>query len=364
MIRLEEKFGYFLVHYNDTEYLTCSKVEALQLAQRTNGWVTWHFNDDVYGAYDWQQQISKSITDLYRERAEQLRKQHDHLVIMYSGGYDSHNMLCAFLDNQIKVDAIVFFYNSMDSNPDTDITLEWKLQTWPRLQNILAQHPEIEFLKIDISHHSLNVIDQHRDDYYYISGGALAPNFIGQSYLQQLLPKKFTTGRLGMLYGVDKPRLRYKNGNFYFNFYDMGHRVKPVIPGSGIEYFYWGRDCPELVIKQAQIAKQYWQANKSFMETHATNKLNADLGLVLDHDWDPLQRLIYPYCSQGIFLTWRPASVTFGQRDKWIYRSNHEAKHKLQDIYKSFISAVDSRWFNQQKPSKGLISHISQDYVL
>jgi hypothetical protein len=364
IISFEENFGYYQVHCGAHSYRTCSKLEALQAAQRNNGSVSWHYNDEVYGSYDWSTPIQEDIIDLYRQRAEQLRSKFDHVVLMYSGGYDSHNMLESFLKNNIKVDAIVSFYNAMDPNNDSDIVVEWQLQTWPRLKPILEAHPEIEFIRMDMSRNSLNMLDMHKDDYYYISDGALAPNFVGISYLHQLLPAKFRTGSLAMVYGVDKPRVRYKNNQFIFNFYDQGFRVKPVTAGSGIEYFYWSADLPKLAIKQAQIAKNFWSGNFELMQTHSRNKRNPDLGVVLDHDHAPLQRMIYPHCSHGVFLTWRPASVTFGQRDIWIYKSNTEYKDKIMDMYKSFKKNVDRRWFNQGRYAKGLIGRISRDYIL
>jgi hypothetical protein len=364
IISFEERFGYYLAHHGSHSYRTCSKLEALQVAQRNNGWVTWHYNDEVYGSYNWSDPVQEDILDLYRQRAQQIRNKFDHVVLMYSGGYDSHNVLESFLKNGVKVDAVVSFYNSMDPNHDSDIVVEWQLQTWPRIKPILDAHPEIEFIRLDMSQNSLNMLTVHKDDYYYVADGALAPNFVGISYLSRLLPAKYQTGTLAMVYGVDKPRLRYKNNQFIFNFYDQGFRVKPVVPGSGIEYFYWSADLPKLVIKQAQIAKNFWASNRELLVTHPKNKQNPNLGTVLDFDHAPLQQMIYPHCSQGKFLTWRPASPTFGQRDIWIYKSNTVYRDKIADMYKSFKQNIDRRWFNQGRHAKGLISNISRDYVL
>ena len=366
IISFEDRYGYYVAHNGNgfSDYQTCSKIEALEVAQRNNGWVSWHFNDESFGTTDWSKDIPEDITELYRQRAIQIREKFDHVIIMYSGGYDSHNMLETFLKNDIKVDAIVSFYNSLDHNTDTDIVLEWQLQTWPRLKPILDSHPEIEFIRMDMSYNSLSMLDKFNDDYFYVSDGALAPNFAGASFLHQLLPSKFQVGSVSMIYGIDKPRLRYDKNQFIFNFYDQGFRVKPIIKNSGIEYFYWSPDLPKLVIKQAQIAKKFWTGNPELVHSHPKNKRNKDLGIVLDHDHIPLQQMIYPHCSTGVFLTWRPASPTFGQRDIWIYRSNTDHRSKLADIYKSYKQNVDRRWFNQGKYAKGLISNISRDYVL
>lgn len=364
VISFEERYGYYIVHYGSIKYRTCSKIEALQISRRNNGSVTWHYNDEVYGSYDWSQEIPEDLEDLYRQRAEQLRAKFDHVVIMYSGGFDSHNVLQSFLKNNVKVDAIVSFYNSMDNSTTGDINQEWQMQTWPRLKPILEAHPEIEFIRLDMSQNSLNMLELHKDDYYYLDDGGLAPNFMGISYLNKLLPAKFHSGSLAMIYGVDKPRLRYQNNRFIFNFYDQGYRIKPVVNGSGIEYFYWSADMPRLAIKQAQVAKKFWSSDPLLIKSHPKNKTNKDLGIVLDQEYIPLQRIIYPHCEVGIFLTWRPTSPLFGRRDEWIYNSNTHYRDQLLDMFESFKQNVDRSWFNQGDHVKGLINNISQDYML
>jgi hypothetical protein len=364
MIQLDEKFGYYLVHFGNLVTKTCSKVEAIEIAERLNGWISWHFCDEEYSSHDWAVPVSTPIQDLYCARAQQIRNEYDHVIIMYSGGYDSHNMLSSFVDNHIKVDAVCSFYNSTDANPLSDINNEWTLQTYPRLQKIKQLHPWLDIIRLDVSQNSLRMIDLHADSYQYIGQGTFAPNFIGLSYLIDLLPRKYRTNRTCILFGVDKPRLRYHNNRFVFNFHDMGYRVKPVKNDTGMEYFYWSRQLPELVIKQAQIAKTVWEQNLDKISTHSGNKNNPDLGWVLDHDYVPVQQQVYPACANDIFLTWRPRSVPFGQRDTWIYHSNSESKHKLNQLYHSFKDSMSPRWFNQGQHDKGLISNISRDYFL
>ena len=107
------KFGYYQVHHGKTIAIFENKFEAIEAAQRINGWISYHFNDDVFGCFDWQLPINDSLNNLYRKRAEQIRRENDYVVCAYSGGFDSHNMLQSFLANDIKIDAILFFYNSL-----------------------------------------------------------------------------------------------------------------------------------------------------------------------------------------------------------------------------------------------------------
>ena len=89
----QSKFGYYQVG----ELLTTfSKVEALGWSQRFNQPVQYRFNDLVFDSYNWTVEPAESLVQLYQRRAQQIREKYDYLVLFYSGGADSHNMLQSF----------------------------------------------------------------------------------------------------------------------------------------------------------------------------------------------------------------------------------------------------------------------------
>ena len=370
ILKLEPKYGYYSIHYGNEQIITVSsKLEAIEAAQRTNGWIQYHFNDDVYSCYDWREPIVESISDLYAQRARDIRQQYERVVCCYSGGFDSHNMLQSFLSNKIPVDAVLCFYNSLAEGTEDTIGEEWLLQTKPRLEPILAQHPEIDFFRIDISYKSLELVDKYRDDYLHVSNGILSPNSISISHLIEFLPAKYQDCNTVLLFGVDKPRLRFKDGKFILNFLDVGLRARPVIAESRIEYFYWNRTVPKLLIKQAQLARDYWRSRIEADPSLVKSRWNPNLGCVFDHDDVGLNRAIYPHCQIGMFLTWRPNPFNkwgkiLGERDKWLYQSNLPQAALLKDIYQGLTDNVSKQWFNNNDHRQGYVGNISQDYIL
>ena len=102
------KHGYYLV--NGTK--TFSKFEAWQLSGNDIDKIQFIFNDDVFGAIDTTKEPEEDIYELYRQRAVQLRKDYDYIVLIYSGGVDSHTVLETFLDNNLKIDEICTFSNN------------------------------------------------------------------------------------------------------------------------------------------------------------------------------------------------------------------------------------------------------------
>ena len=93
------------------------------------------------------------------------------------------------------------------------------------------------------------------------------------------------------------------------------------------------------------------------------------MGIVLDHNDVGMNRAIYPHCEKGNFLTFPMEKYSrygqfLGERDTWLYNSNMPEAEQLFDLYKSLCSNLNSRWFNNNDYAKGLMGHISRDYIL
>ena len=166
-----------------------------------------------------------------------------------------------------------------------------------------------------------------------------------------------------LLFGVDKPRLRFKNNEFRFFFLDSVFRP-PVLPDSKIVYFYWSPDLPEMLIKQAQITKQFWTQHHGMIHTHKKNKKNPRLGILLDNEYGPAVRQLYPHCRDGTYLTWKPTDMLLLERDRWLVNSNTAYATKIQSLVDSYIAKIRPEWYNNRSPRKGLIGYVAGDYLL
>ena len=98
-----DRLGFYLVGWKKFY----NKTLALLESKKTGYEVEWVFNNDVYSKIDWSIPIEESLMEIYRRRAQQLRDQYDYLILYFSGGADSGNVLHAFLENGIFIDEIV-----------------------------------------------------------------------------------------------------------------------------------------------------------------------------------------------------------------------------------------------------------------
>ena len=89
-----------------SENFSTSKILALQQADKTNQPVTWHFHDQAFSKFNWLVEPPGSLEYYYSQRCQQIRDKYDYLILYYSGGADSHNILTSFWKNKIHIDEI------------------------------------------------------------------------------------------------------------------------------------------------------------------------------------------------------------------------------------------------------------------
>jgi hypothetical protein len=66
-----------------------------------------YYYDRELNSIDWKVEPRESLAELYKQRAQQIRDSYDHVIVCYSGGYDSTNILEAFYYNGIHIDEIL-----------------------------------------------------------------------------------------------------------------------------------------------------------------------------------------------------------------------------------------------------------------
>jgi len=142
----------YLGSYTVNQKVFFDKIEAIMEAQKTLADITWDFHQSQFRKVDWTIEPKLSLPELYKLRAQQIRDQYDYIVIMFSGGADSTNVLYSFLDNNIRVDEIVAsiptsglrdFKESTNAESSNNAS-EWMLTTMPALQKVVTHYPDVK----------------------------------------------------------------------------------------------------------------------------------------------------------------------------------------------------------------------------
>src|ERR1035437_309008 len=158
------------------------KDECLRYATAIrNNNIHFHFFDDEFNSVDWSTEPDESLEELYLQRALQLRGTYDYLMLAFSGGSDSTQILDTFLNNNIKIDEIVLYnavelvdklrpyFNGVDPAPQ-NVIFEYSEVVLPRIKKIAQTHPNIKITSIDYTRDVLHRI-MKGDFINSISGG-------------------------------------------------------------------------------------------------------------------------------------------------------------------------------------------------
>ena len=96
-------------YYQVGNFKTLSKVLALEKANGNSTRVQFRWMDDTWDCMNMTQEPKATWDDLLRTRAQQLRDRYSHVALFYSGGWDSHTALMAFVKNNIPLDEILVY---------------------------------------------------------------------------------------------------------------------------------------------------------------------------------------------------------------------------------------------------------------
>lgn len=371
--------------YRVGELAFYSKLEAIEMHSKTGIHPHWDFNESVFSSHRWDREPAESLPELYRQRAQQLRDSYDYLVLMYSGGADSTNMLDSFLMNDIPVDEIASFTNFVATGDrDSYLNAEiWRVAI-PNLENLKQKHPWIKHRILDLTDMALNYFSQQQAkfDWIYELNSCVSPNHACRESLALKVPewrKQIEQGKkLAIVWGSDKPRIRqHEDGRFSFHFVDIidsaGTRksMEGLLPYTD-ELFYWTPDLPKIVIKQSHVVKNFLASvdvQKSPWITRSNSGL-ANVHGVHGVHWlnaHGLHTLIYPTWDINTFTLGKVPSVIFTYRDSWFFDmiNMEEIKRQWRIGLEHWWRTLPNYWRNDPCDiSKGIKCCISKDYFL
>lgn len=348
----------------------------------------WNYNDEFFGQFDWRVEPTENINELYRQRALELRRNYDYIVLYYSGGHDSSNALYAFLDNDIPLDEICVYYSKYDTVSNQYKELQGL--TWNKVKWLQAKYPNQRFRFIDYGDmfkdwHDIIKGYGYKDDLFDVFGSMLSINRIIADEFYMTIPEwhsMIESGkRFAWLFGADKPMVRYLDGAWIFNFHDafVQCRMTPLrqlyddgTRGS-YEYFYWSPTdaCQQIIRKQCHLLANTYneQAQIDFSKISGAKPHNPSYGWEVDTMTPSFVNAIYPRLFEygETYFIEKNAKYIFGNRDQWFFDSNHDGAQRHYDMYRSLNSNLYSHyhdWMNDgANIENGLKNCLSQNYV-
>lgn len=252
-----------------------SKIEALKYGTKTSLKPKFYYYDHVYEKLDWSIEPPETLEYYYKEQAQRIRDSYDYVILAYSGGYDSTNILETFHFNGIRLDKILVvgaFSQDSHSGEDDNHNGELYHNAFPYLRELglesITQVVDYTELFSNINNFS---IAQHGDSWIDKVGAWYSPhNWFWKDLERYVVPHEWRDKKVAVIFGKDKPTLFYSpegklhplefnrvalNG-FYFrdtpclSYADLGN-----LENITRINFYWDPNNPVILIKQLHVMK-------------------------------------------------------------------------------------------------------------
>lgn len=323
--------------YKVNDKLYGNKITALLEATKNHSKLEWIFYDDVFEISVLMHKRSSDIKELYKTRALQLREKYDYLILNYSGGSDSHNILHVFLENNILLDHIYvqwplclmdknLYHANRNDTSNFNFHSEWDLVLKKDLEWISIHYPNI---KIEIDDWVNNIKENFYKDVLFTNNVTNLPSIARsqkQNNFSQFETDLVSKGlRVGSIYGVDKPNIVKKEDQWFFYFVDTGCMAQPNPENPyGLEYFYWSVDLPAIPIEQAYLVKEWFEKNPNMqylIEAKSQRSMKDETYTSWPYhkhykEWALTQEIIksvcYPYWDFNRFQADKPFSILDG----------------------------------------------------
>jgi hypothetical protein len=329
------RLGYYV--YKDRIYFNRELIyDDMYLNEDWDAKISYVFNEDVFNKADWYNPIPISILDLYKVRAIQLRQKYNYLILMFSGGSDSVQILHSFVKNNIMLDEIRIM--SIDkavqsvgennfSSEEFNYVLEYKYAAFKILDEIKELIPNTKINHVDVTDQALRELITKKYSFFqredYSGLGMAAKNIRTCSWYGIRYATENHISDSCLIYGLEKPiiSINLQNYNLKFQFSDATMREFCYARDFSshnyvrIEPFYWTRDLPLIPIKQSQIIKRALSENpqlqKQFvLNTQKRNELSFDQTRdLIAKSSRMFDHLIYPNWKPSTFSGSKPRII-------------------------------------------------------
>lgn len=356
-IILKPDYAYGIYEVGNLQYL--NKTDALIEATRTGQDVHWNFHDQVYSSCDWTKRPAGTLTELYRQRAQQIRDKYDYIVVHFSGGADSWTVLNSFLSNGIHVDEVFSRWamaerKYKDATPtdrrEINLSSEYEFAALPVLKEIEKKYPQTHVYIDDYSDAYTVDVDettlQHGN--LYTTLGTFH-RFSRKSPREQAAADKGK--RVAVVYGFDKIQYCTIDNVVYAYFVDRFGGTD-TDPARNVEAFYWSPELPAIPIMQAHDMKSYY-------ESHPEQDLNQ-------FKRKPYVSVCYPGYNTDTFQVGKPIGTEVWQSELWINRFNPRYYQSWRWSLEQYSPNVDARFceYLNSKVKLGYKIHKSNLYRL
>lgn len=312
-------------YYDDNAAIYPTRLDAIKSGVPCK----FYYRDEDYARIPWRIEPVESLPELYRRRAQQIRDTYDYVIVCYSGGVDSTNVLESFYYNDIHIDEIlVVGALSQDSAQGVDDNHNGELyhNVFPTLRSMSLPNTKVSIVDYAAMFRDpgqFPLVRAYGPEFFRAMGAYTsvhnlwwydAPRFLG------------LTRATALVFGAEKPNMRRcrDTGRFFTSFSDAS------ITDYGGRYDALGRRVnfysdPE---GEAVMRKQLHLLHQIYLDRVVVNQTQSDWQYY-NGFLDLLDEVVYPVRHPLAFKSAKSKTKFLSARDMFITTKRDSEMFKL-----------------------------------
>jgi hypothetical protein len=300
---------------------------ALHHCWKTGGELKFYCYNYEFDQHNWATEPAQSIDLLMATHAKNLREKYQRLILLWSGGTDSHTIYNVFKHNNIHLDEIIIKADTTEGSMFPETNHIWLQNNHWDPTTILTRYDDYDT--------SLRLLDLPDEDWVWRNKGDLLKYGMTSTGdgVKFLCDRNHSGHNYKAIGGFEKPRLVHRKGQWFHR--QSALVLQPTMGHDYIEHFFLE---PLIAIKQAHMVKR------------AVKKLVQHTGdLLYDNDWAEAK---WPKTSAG-YKGWADAC---GRHDEVNLGISHYQKTVNETFSKTEINLTGD-WKNLKSSAEVRLQH-------
>jgi hypothetical protein len=288
-----------------------------------------YFHDKEMSLVPWKLEPTQSLDQLYKARAEYIRDNNKYVILCYSGGHDSTNILETFYYNNIHIDEIlVVGALSQDSFEGSDENHNGELykNVFPTLNKLNLPNTKItvvDYTKWFNDPKNFTTIMMYGNEWTKYVGGFKSVHTLFWRDLKKFIGHE-NSKQTAYIMGTDKVYLNYEMGKSSYvrfsdlSFFDYGSNYEDENFKRINFYTDAHPTATDITRKQAHLVNKF-------------KKLNIAPGM---NETDLLHKIIYKLRHPLVYMSPKSAYTSISARDMFMLNA------KNSDMYGMFAEGL------------------------
>jgi len=314
-----------IFYYDESFNVYRNQLDAI--ASKKQCWL--YFHDKEMALVDWKTEPSLTLEQLYKARAEYIRDNNKYIILCYSGGHDSTNILETFYYNNIHIDEILIVGAlSQDSYEGSDENHNGELykNVFPTLNKLNLPNTKItvaDYTKWFNDPNNFSTIQLYGNEWTKHVGGFKSVHTLFWRDLKKFIGHE-NSKQTAYIMGTDKVYLKHQPNAPSFvrfsdlSFFDYGSNYEDENFKRVNFYTDIHSTATDITRKQAHIVNRYHKSGLNLGLSH-TNLIN---------------KLLYNLRNPLIYMSPKSIYTSISARDMFMLNA------KNSDMYSMFAEGI------------------------